>query len=325
MKQFLIGICLWFLFLYLLFCPVTSLSVCIKVLALWSHSIVPSLLPVMILARLLISTNFLFLFLKPVSFFYQKLLGLSPAGTYALILGYLCGYPMGVKTISDLIGENMLSAKEGRYLACFINNVSPGFLITYICTSLLHAPFFIIPCLVIVYGASLSFGLLTGLSFKQTAFRSSSAFSNTNSSFFQTSKKNVPSFLSFFDQTLEESILLILKIGGYMLIFSLISSAICSPSFIPYSVKAICCSILEISYGADMLSKLSVPAFWKCLFLMVSLSFGGLCSTFQSTSFLKKIGVPLKKYIKIKAMTSVIALIYYLIYTHSIWISYFLK
>lgn len=321
MKQFLTGSSLFFLFLFFLLSPSKSLSVCTGALILWSGSVIPSLLPAMILSRLLISTSFLFQCLKPFSFLFRRMLGLSPSGTYVMIIGYLCGYPMGVKTISDLYEERLLSREEGLYLAGFVNNVSPGFLITYICIQLLHDPAFIVPCLLILYGASFTFALLSAI-FSEKHAHTSSYFS-TDSAFFVPGQNSETSFFTLLDNTIQESILQILKIGGYILFFSLLSAMIDSVSFLPDLSKAICCSCLEITYGTSLLTALPCHDFLKKLFLILALSFGGLCSAFQSSSFLKKIGCSMQKYIKRKAMTTVIAVIYYLIYTHPIWMTFF--
>ena len=131
----------------------------LNALILWSTSLVPYLLPIMIISRLLIGSNLIYRFLRPFSFLCQKMLHLSPAGSYALLLGFCCGYPMGVKTLADLRSEDAISPEETYYLASFINNVSPGFLIACVCHDLLKAPQFVIPCMVMVYGAALCYGV----------------------------------------------------------------------------------------------------------------------------------------------------------------------
>lgn len=321
MKQFLSGIFLFLLFLYLLLFPADSLDVCTRVLILWSHSIVPSLLPVMILSRLFISTQFLFILLKPISFLCNKILKLSPSGTYALTIGYLCGYPMGVKTLSDLFAQNLISDKEAYYLAGFINNVSPFFIITYVCEELLHCPDFSVPFVIILYGASFTYGTLAVFFLQNTPYNMDSQATGTQIIFSPKKEISDKSFLTLLDLTIEESLLQILKIGGYILIFSLISAMICQVSFVSDFLTAVSCAMLEISYGSYMLSTLSCSKFWKYLLLIITLSFGGICSACQSAVYLKSIGLPVKKYLKRKAMTAVIALIYYLIYTYHIWIT----
>lgn len=318
MKQFLIGFSVCFLFLYLLLFPQSGLSACSSALALWSGSVVPALFPVMVLSRLLISTDILFLILKPVAILCGRLLHLSFYGTYALFLGYVCGYPMGVKTVADLEDDSLLSREEGQFLGRFINNVSPGFLSGYICTGLLQNPESTPAYMVILYGASLTYGVATVIFCKNADNDLPYTKKNRINSNRQHQKSTYFSSLSLLDHTLEESILQLLKIGGYMVLFSVFSSAACSFPLLPDMARAVISAILEISCGAHQIARLSCPAFIRGILLTVTLSFGGLCSVFQSSSFLQRTDLSIPKYIKAKAMISLIALAYYLIYSNPV-------
>ena len=314
MKRFLIGFSVCFLFLYLLLFPQNGLYACTHALVLWSGSVVPALFPVMILSRLLISTNILYFILKPVAFLCGRFLHLSFYGTYALLLGYVCGYPMGVKTIADLEDERLLSQEEGRFLATFINNVSPGFLSGYVCTELLQKPETAPACMVIIYGASLTYGTVTAIFQKNAGTLPPYA----KETIVQPDQKSHLSFLMLLDHTLEDSILQLLKIGGYMILFSVLSSITCVFSFLPETAMVLLSATLEISCGAQQITLLACSAFLKGILLTASLSFGGLCSAFQSSSFLQRAGIPLPKYIKAKAMISLIALAYYVLYSNPV-------
>ena len=314
MKQFLIGLSVCFLFLYLLLFPQNGLYACTHALVLWSGSVVPALFPVMILSRLLISTDILYFILKPVAFLCGRFLHLSFYGTYALLLGYVCGYPMGVKTIADLEDERLLSQEEGRFLATFINNVSPGFLSGYVCTELLQKPETAPAYMVIIYGASLTYGTVTAI-FQKNADTLPPYAKET---IVQPDQKSHLSFLMLLDHTLEDSILQLLKIGGYMILFSVLSSITCVFSFLPETAMVLLSATLEISCGAQQITLLACSAFLKGILLTASLSFGGLCSAFQSSSFLQRAGIPLPKYIKAKAMISLIALAYYVLYSNPV-------
>ena len=314
MKQFLIGLSVCFLFLYLLLFPQNGLYACTHALVLWSGSVVPALFPVMILSRLLISTNILYFILKPVAFLCGRFLHLSFYGTYALLLGYVCGYPMGIKTIADLEDERLLSQEEGRFLATFINNVSPGFLSGYVCTELLQKPETAPVCMVIIYGASLTYGTVTAIFQKNAGTLPPYA----KETIIQPDQKSHLSFLMLLDHTLEDSILQLLKIGGYMILFSVLSSITCVFSFLPETAMVLLSATLEISCGAQQITLLACSAFLKGILLTASLSFGGLCSAFQSSSFLQRAGIPLPKYIKAKAMISLIALAYYVLYSNPV-------
>ena len=63
---------------------------------------------------------------------WKTFFGLSPAGAYVLILGLLCGYPMGAKLAHDLYIDQQISRREGEYLLTFSCNASPAFIISYL-------------------------------------------------------------------------------------------------------------------------------------------------------------------------------------------------
>lgn len=69
---------------------------------------------------------------ETICFLLENVFGLSPAGAYVLILGLLCGYPMGAKLAHDLYIDQQISRREGEYLLTFSCNASPAFIISYL-------------------------------------------------------------------------------------------------------------------------------------------------------------------------------------------------
>ena len=49
-------------------------------------------------------------------------------GSYALLLGLICGYPMGAKLTADLFREGKITKSEAQYLLTFCNNPGPVFI-----------------------------------------------------------------------------------------------------------------------------------------------------------------------------------------------------
>ena len=106
---------------------------CTLGLTLWYTSVLPSLLPFFILSGLLIRTGafrFLNRIFSPVL---TRIFPVSSDGSYAILMGYLCGFPMGAKVIAELVAHQHISREEGSYLMVFCNNVSPAFFVNYIC------------------------------------------------------------------------------------------------------------------------------------------------------------------------------------------------
>ena len=132
MKKFIITVStLLFLCLLLVF-PKIALIGATRGLLLWFNTILPTLLPFLIISNLIMQfqiTDCLTTFLYPTL---GKLLRISKAGCYPMIIGMLSGYPVGAKACADLVKNKEISREEGQFLLCFCNNASPMFIISYI-------------------------------------------------------------------------------------------------------------------------------------------------------------------------------------------------
>ena len=60
----------------------------------------------------------------------EPLFRVPGAGSAALVLGLVGGYPIGAKTAADLYRENLVSREEAERLLAFCNNSNPVFLIS---------------------------------------------------------------------------------------------------------------------------------------------------------------------------------------------------
>ncbi len=105
-------------------------------LRLCVHTVIPSLFPFMVLSELLVSSGageaLGRIFARPMRWFF----GLSGAGASAVVLGSMCGFPVGAKTAVSLYDRNMISKAECEHLLTFANNPSSAFLITAVGVSL---------------------------------------------------------------------------------------------------------------------------------------------------------------------------------------------
>lgn len=88
-------------------------------LALCARAIVPSLFPFMVLSELLVATGTGEYLTAPLARPLGKLLGLSPAGCSAVVLGLLCGFPVGARCAISSYEKGRMEKKEcERVLAC---------------------------------------------------------------------------------------------------------------------------------------------------------------------------------------------------------------
>ncbi len=106
-------------------------------LTICAHTVIPSLFPFMVISDILVSSGageaLGRLLAKPMKW----LFGLSGAGCAAVVLGSMCGFPVGATTAVGLYDKNVISKKECEHLLTFSNQPSSGFLITAVGASLL--------------------------------------------------------------------------------------------------------------------------------------------------------------------------------------------
>lgn len=104
------GIC--FLLVFLLLHPAESLSCARAGMTLWLNTLIPTLLPFIILTGMLTHTGHIRKLLLPFESFFHIFPGVSIWGGYVFVLGMLCGYPLGAKLASDLYGLHKISKKK---------------------------------------------------------------------------------------------------------------------------------------------------------------------------------------------------------------------
>lgn len=253
-------------------------------LLVWFDSVLPSLFPFMVLTGLLIQMNMPGLLSQLLQ--KSKLFRRIPVSfLFAAITGLLCGYPMGIRTVSELRESNQLSHRHSTLLISFVNQPGPMFVLGYalpLCRLTgRNAQLFITA----FYGGVLLTALISGL----TARCFSHIFRKKSHSDSEPIRKetavipqaNVSAF-RLFEETVLSSMVTLTKIGGYMMLFSLILALL--EELLPTypDLLLILGGLLEMTSGiakASVLESVYTP-----YLILVFLSFGGLCVTAQSFS-----------------------------------------
>ena len=145
--------CPTILFFFLLLFPSQAFSYAKAGLMLWFYTLLPSLLPFMILSNICIKTGLLDKLFEAPKKFWKKAFALSPSGAYALCMGIFCGYPMGAKITADLYAEHRISKQEASYLLTFACFPGPSFLSSYLCVGLFKNTRLIFPTYFILYSS----------------------------------------------------------------------------------------------------------------------------------------------------------------------------
>ncbi len=277
-------------------------------LLLWFNTVLPTLLPFIILSNIIImldATKYLSFILKPIM---SRVFGLSTPAIYAFVIGLLSGYPLGAKASADLVIINKITKNEGQYLLSFCNNASPMFIIGFIATASLNLPQIKYVLIGIIYLSSIISALIFKKIFTPKSTNNTNLSKNvTTASYEKTS--NLKINFKLIDTSIMNGFETITKIGGYIILFSIISSLLTSIQFNNPLIKCLLLGTIEITTGIDFISNSYLSLTVKIIIIAVLTSFGGLSSIAQTESVINGSGLSIFKYIICKLVNALIALI----------------
>ena len=310
-----------YLIVLLLRYPTLSLEYASTGLNLWLKKMVPTLLPFMILSGIMIRMNLTESFVRLLHPLLHRLYGTSQNGSYTVIMGFLCGFPMGARIVGELYESGRLSHKESAHLLYFCNNIGPIYFLSYVVPMLaVKKP--LIPFL-IMYGIPLLYGLILCriVPFFQTNASSpanSSAFItdntyNINSNHAATAqqKTHPMPLLAAVDSSVLSGLIGIAKLGGYMVFFNLLDIVFVPFQHVSTDLLNIYQCILEITSGIDHAGhSLYYP-------ILILLPFGGFSCIAQTYSMISRTDLSVRPYIFHKVIqTALTAVCYFFLYLH---------
>lgn len=306
MKKTIYSIVIVSIFLFIFLYPSESVNAAKAGLLLWFHVIIPNLLPFMILSNLIISLNaasyITFLF-APVL---KILFGVSKEGSYAVITGFICGYPMGAKVTADLVANKQISQAEGIYLLCFCNNVSPVFILNYVVNETLQSSALTVPVFIILYLSPVLCAILLRFFF----FIKLSILSAQSDE----SAREITADFHLMDDAIMNGFEAITKLGGYIILFALISQIFMHIPMPNTYLKYWLISLTEITNGVSLVAHSSLSFQNRFIIVLASVSFGGLSCVAQTQSMIKNSGLPIQNYIFSKLLNMSITFVLCIIY-----------
>lgn len=270
-------------------------------LILWFRHVLPTLLPYMILINVLICTPALHWICRITSTFLCPLLGTSYYGTFAVLTGFLCGYPMGAKTTSDLLNVNKISRSEASYLLSFCNNTSPAFILSYVVAQNMKERNLCIPFFLILTFTPLMLSFIFRLFYRLP--ESSCSFPQVTPGSFSNPSESISD--NFLDRCILNAFESVTKVGGYMMMFSVLIQLLAS--VLPNTIFSLLLySSLEISTGIRLLFSSALYTTEKIILCAFLTSFGGWCCIAQTYSMISSSQLPILPYITAKLVTALV-------------------
>ena len=311
MKRKILSVLLLSAFFLFLFCRDAVISGASEGLILWYRYVLPTLLPFMILTQIIMQTDTIHLISQISGNFMRHFPGVSDYGCFAVIAGFLCGYPMGAKVTSDLVISKRIGPDEGTYLLSFCNNMSPMFVLgvlfrNYIPEHALHLPFFLI-----LTGSPLLCSQIFRIYYRHMPRIHSAKYPTYKTISFE---QSTDTFLgTILNSSITESADAIIRVALYMMLAS-IWMHILDQIFLAKNIgKTILLSAFELTTGLDMLAGLAAPAVTRYLMMLSLTSFGGISSILQTMSMIQSSGLKIVPYIAEKLVTmTVTSLLTYL-------------
>lgn len=283
MKQRIITLFCICLLLFLLVHPEEALLSAQDGMSLWLNVMIPTLLPFLILTGILLKTGNIPQLLEPLAPFWKHFFGISPAGAYVLILGFLCGYPMGAKLAHDLYINHQISQREGEYLLTFSCNASPAFIFSYLSQNILEGKIPPHSLLLILLSAD----FVCMLFFRFLVYHGNTV-SSVKPEYRKKETYQQDSTGVILDVSIMSGFETITRLGGYILIFSLLFTGFyhywpfCSQN------KILLTSPIELTTGLHQIAQSAFS--WKIKYItsMTLTAFGGFCVMFQTKSVLEE-------------------------------------
>lgn len=245
-------------------------------LILWFEQVLPSLLPFAILSNIIIASDIL-----------------PSAGTFAVLSGFLFGFPMGSKNCAKLLLEGKMEKQEAEILFIITNNMSPVFIQSYILVQQLRLPGYFAWSLLVLYIPPLLLGMLL--------LRKCPADKNLHKKSASRSKIN----FQIVDAGIMNGFETLTKIGGYIMIFSILASCFLMLPM-PDFLKTVCIGAVELTNGIHYLSSTALTSESKYVLAMIFTAFGGLSGVAQTSAMIKGTGLSMKKYVLWKLVLCII-------------------
>lgn len=281
--------------LFILIYPADCVKAAANGLILWYENILPALLPFTIFSNILIRSGYLDDMIRAASPVLNRLFFRHPQAAYPIVSGFLFGFPMGSKTTADLLHEEKLSVAEANILCAMCNNISPVFISSYLLMSSLGIYDKTLTTYAILYLPPLICGLILLRLTKPLPLKKNTA-----------SKSNLN--FQIIDAGIMNGFETLLKLGGYIMLFSLLSQ-MCIRLVGNYEPAFICLTgITEITNGIHIIAQSQTLTMSLKYPLLIGITaFGGLSGFAQTASMVKGTGISMRFYFMFRLVQTCIS------------------
>ncbi|MFZ5988894.1 MAG: sporulation integral membrane protein YlbJ [Bacillota bacterium] len=304
-------------------------------LTLWLNVVFPSLFPFFVASEILNKTGFIKsvgILLEPIM---RPLFNVPGCGSFPFAMGITSGYPVGAKLTASMREEKLLSKVESERLLSFTNNSGPLFIVGAVAVGMFKIQSLGLLLLTCHIFASITVGILFrfhGRDKKSKELKYDSRHVERFKKVLIHGKRNQKLNLGeILGEAISNSINVMLAIGGFIILFSVIINVLLEIGFISYLshllsfflspaginkdiVTAVVSGFFEITTGTSMASNVEgAPFVQQLAAVSLILGWAGLSVHLQVYSIISKTDISIKPYLFGKMLQGIFSAFYILI------------
>lgn len=325
--------------------PGQAFEASIRGLKMWWEIVFPSLLPFFITAELLIGfgvVTFIGVLFEPIM---RPLFNVPGAGSFAWMMGMASGYPSGAKITTRLREEGLLTQLEAERLVSFTNASSPLFIFGAIAVGFFHNAKLGLLIAVAHYIGN----ALVGICMRFHGMRAENnqskkpmpklSIARAFKEMHQSRMKQKEPLGHMLGQAVTRSIQTLLMIGGFIILFSVLTSLLLVTGITPLIVHSIqflfqaieiplafalpfLSGLFEITIGAQMIAQIQTdPILHHVVLVSFMLGFNGLSVQAQVSSIISKTDIRFYPYFFARVLHGIFGSILAILLYHPLYIS----
>lgn len=310
--------------------PEETFKASLEGLNLWFNVVCPALLPFFICAEILIGlgvVSFLGSIFRPLM---SIIFNIPGEGAFAFVMSIASGYPVGAKIIASFRSNNQCTKVEAQRMISLCSTSGPLFIIGAVSVGMLKKPEIAPLLLLSHYLSAISCGLIMKFYKKSEKSKVNTPIGNPFKEMIKYREKDNRSIGQLMGDSVKNGISLVLLVGGYIIIFSVISRIIRVTglltlitnfiNLLPFinikdsrNVSMVITGILEVTNGIKECAPLYLPDIVKASIVSFFIGFGGLSINAQVSGIIQNTDISFFIYFMMKILQGAFASLYTLL------------
>lgn len=326
------------LVLYIVIFPNEAFKASYDGLMLWFNVVLPALLPFFICVEILIGLGIVSFLGSCFRSIMRPIFNIPGEGAFAFFMSIASGYPVGAKITASLLENKICSNTEAQRMLSLCSTSGPLFIIGAVATGILQNPKLGLMLALAHYLSAITCGV--AMRFWGAKDKKSPVYPINNhrrtvnplKEMLEYRKKDGRSFGILMGDAVKNGMNLILLIGGFIILFSVISAILKSSGLLdllsnllcallpflhlnPQAVASVIIGMLEVTNGVKECVLVDASQISKLMLVSFMIGFGGLSINAQVLSVIAKVRLKFGLYCMMKLFQGAAAAFYtYLIF-----------